>query len=320
MANLNVAVFGPTGYGKDIGKKGTSTDITFYNLKKGDDTATLIEPTRYPERLAPLFYAASMADLAILVVDKLDNLFGERLLMLDCLGVRKGLIVLRNYIMPDQIAPLLAGTVAEGYEMAEDDPNAIRETLLSKARALELPTPEDAGGAVPIDHHFNVKGVGTVILGSVAKGAIRKHDKLKVLPLKEVATLRSIQKHDDDADSAVEGERVGLALKGIESDRLDRGFVLSTDDSLKVVERVEARARLVKYWPSAMKEDMVVHLGHWMQVVPCRIEKVDNGEDWRAPLLTLALEKELIHSPGDRGVLIYLEGGKLRIAGTIDLP
>ena len=57
MGNITVAIIGAQGYGKNIGKKGTITDITFYNIKKGEDTVTLIEPTRYPERLAPLFYA-----------------------------------------------------------------------------------------------------------------------------------------------------------------------------------------------------------------------------------------------------------------------
>ena len=50
MPNLTVAVLAPNGYARDLGKKGTSTDITFYNLKKGHDTITFLEPTRYPDR------------------------------------------------------------------------------------------------------------------------------------------------------------------------------------------------------------------------------------------------------------------------------
>lgn len=56
MPNLNVAVIGPEGYAKDLGKKGTVSDITFYNLKKDDITVTIIEPTRYPEKLSSLFF------------------------------------------------------------------------------------------------------------------------------------------------------------------------------------------------------------------------------------------------------------------------
>ena len=46
MPNLNIAVLGPHGYANNIGKPGTESDITFINLKKGDNTVTIIEPTR----------------------------------------------------------------------------------------------------------------------------------------------------------------------------------------------------------------------------------------------------------------------------------
>ena len=48
MGNLTVAVLGSLGYAGNLGKKGTSTDITFYNLKKDEDTITFIEPTQVP--------------------------------------------------------------------------------------------------------------------------------------------------------------------------------------------------------------------------------------------------------------------------------
>ena len=67
MSNLNVAILGAPDYGKELGKKGTVSDLTFYNLKKGENTVTLIEPSRYPERIAPLFYAISMSQKILLV-------------------------------------------------------------------------------------------------------------------------------------------------------------------------------------------------------------------------------------------------------------
>ncbi len=72
MGNLTVAVLGKQGYSSALGKKGTSTDIILYNMKKGENTVTLMEPTRFPDRLAPLFYACSLAKKAIVVVDELN--------------------------------------------------------------------------------------------------------------------------------------------------------------------------------------------------------------------------------------------------------
>jgi len=322
MANLNVAVLGPQGYAKEIGKKGTSTDITFYNLKRGDSTVTIIEPTRYPERLAPLFFAASLARKAILVVDQIDATFGESVIMLQALGIKEGYIILRNYLDPGRIAPIAKGTVLEGYEEIDDDPIALRERLLFEADRLAEgpPSPNEKGGAIPVDHFFNVRGIGTVILGTMAEGVIRKHDTLKVLPGERTAQVRSIQKHDDDFDWARSGDRAGIALKNIDAEELDRGDVLASDESLKSDSTLSARAELIRYWPAPLKEGMVLHLGHWMQFIPARVTSVEAGEDWRKPLIGIELDKPLVYRPGDRAVICQLEGSKLRIAGTLELP
>jgi selenocysteine-specific translation elongation factor len=230
MGNLTVAVLGSTGYAGNLGKKGTSTDITFYNLKKGEDTITFIEPSRYPERLAPLYYAVSLAKKAVIAVDEVNATLGECLVMLQCAGIESGYFVLRNYVSKEKILPLIKGTSLEKYEIINDDQIQLREQLL--AEAAKVPTPELAAdqqaiGTVPVDHAFNVKGVGVVVLGVVANGFIQKHANLKVLPAGKTAQVRSIQKHDEEYDLSGEGDRVGLALKNIAVEDLDRGAVLT---------------------------------------------------------------------------------------------
>lgn len=318
MANLNVAILGSLDYAKDLGKKGTASDLTFYNLKKGEDTVTIIEPTRYPERIAPLFYAVSMAKLAILIVDQITPAFGECVIMLDCAGIKNGFAILRNYLSRDQIAPLIKGTVVEGYKFVEDDKNAMRERLLDEAAKMVAPC-DSKTGTMPVDHFFNVRGIGTVVLGSVAEGTLRKHDEMRVLPGDKIAQVRSIQKHDADFDCAGVGDRTGIALKGVEIDDLDRGTILTNDTSIKSISSLSAKAEIVKYWPSPLKEGMVLHIGHWMQFVPARVEGAKAEGDWHRPELTLKLDKTLVYKPGARAVLTYPEGGKLRVLGTIEL-
>ena len=320
MSNLTVAILAPPDYAKDLGKKGTTSDITFYNLKKGEATVTFIEPTRYPEKLSSLFYAVSMADHVILVVDEINATFGECVLMLQCAGKAHGYLILKNYLSPDQIAPLIKGTVLEHYEVLEEDMLGIREKMLGIAmkQTAHQKVHEGSGkGVVPVDAHFNVKGVGVVVLGSVAQGIIKKHDTLKLLPTTKSAQIRSIQKHDEDADTAVNGDRVGLALKNIESEDLDRGFVLTNDPAVQFATTVTGKAQLVKYWPAPLKEGMVLYAGHWMQFLPIRLEKTVVEGDWRMPTLTLTMEKDLVYTPGARIVLHYLEGGKLRVVGSM---
>lgn len=322
MSNLTVAVLAPPGYADPLGKKGTTSDITFYNLKKGDATVTFIEPTRYPEKLSSLFYTVSLADRVILVVQEINAAFGETVLMLQCAGRDKGYLIFNNYLSMDQIAPLVKDTVIEHYEVIEEDMIGLRENLLATAAKMTAHSKEKEGGGngvIPVDHHFNVKGVGVVVLGCVAHGTIRKHDTLKVLPTTKTAQVRSIQKHDDDAESAVTGDRVGLALKNIEAEDLDRGYVLTNDPALVSSGTITGRAQLVRYWPAPLKEGMVLYVGHWMQFLPTRIEKIVAEGDWRMPTLTITLDKPLVYRKGSKAVLHYLEGGKLRIVGTIGI-
>lgn len=319
MGNINVVVAGSRGFAESLGKRGTVTDMTFFELKKGNDSVTLIEPSKYPEKLSSLFYSVAMSEYAMLVVERIDSSLGETIVMIDSLGVDKGWMVLKNYIQEEQLRPLLTGTCLEAYEYVEDDTIGTREMLLDLACGTKKEAGAGTCGSCPIDSHFNVKGVGTVVLGSVIDGYFKKHDKMKVLPTNKDVILKSIQKHDVDAEDGIRGDHVGLALRGVESEDLDRGYVVSTDTSLRLTRSIKNRATLVKFWSAPIKEGMVMHLGHWMQMVPCRVLSSTDDGDFRTPSLEMELESDIIHKPGDKAIMMYLEGGKLRIVGSIVL-
>jgi len=322
MGNLTVAVLGSAGYAGNLGKKGTSTDITFYNLKKDEATITFIEPSRYPERLAPLFYAVSLATKAVIAVDEINATLGECLVMLQVVGIQSGYFVLRNYISKEKILQLIKDTSLENFEIINDDPIQLREQLLTEATKLknpELAPGQQPFGIVPVDHAFNVKGIGAVVLGVVASGFIQKHATLNVIPAGKTTQVRSIQKHDEEADLSGEGDRVGLALKGIDIENLDRGTILTNDPTVKTSSTINGAVQLIKYWPSPLKQGMVIHIGHWTQFLAAKIETVTDETDFRKTTITLTLDKPLAYRTGDKAILMYLEGTKLRIAGSITL-
>jgi selenocysteine-specific translation elongation factor len=198
----------------------------------------------------------------------------------------------------------------------EDDPNLLREKLLIDA--AEKPREmKDTPGVVSVDHHFNVKGIGTVVLGGVESGTINKHDMLKVLPTEKTAQVRSVQRHDTDCDDATEGDRVGLALKNITSEELDRGYVLTNSPSVKISDSFSDKLKIVKYWQTPIIAGMVIHLGHWMQFVSGKIESVSG--DPKNPDIVISVEKEIVYLPDDNAVVFHLDAGKLRVVGTVTL-
>jgi selenocysteine-specific translation elongation factor len=313
---MNVAVLAPSGYSEGMGKKGTSTDITFYNLKRGKTTVTFIEPTKYPERFSSLFYALSSARKALLVPSEFNSQFGEEVVALDSMGLKEGCLVMGESSPKEKILAAVKGTIVEGYDVIKDDRNALRERLLAEADGANSGSGCGNGGTVVVDHAFNVKGVGAVALGFVASGLLRVHDDLKSLPANKHAQVRSIQKHDDDFDCASEGERVGLALKNLDITDLERGTVLTGNGTLQVADSWEGEAQLAKYWTAPLKEGMVVHLGHWMQFVPARITSIESNGDQKRPRLSIKAEKPLVYPSGGKAIISYLEAGKLRVVGT----
>ncbi|WP_254059178.1 EF-Tu/IF-2/RF-3 family GTPase, partial [Methanogenium sp. MK-MG] len=198
-------------------------------------------------------------------------------------------------------------------------PIELRERFLSMAAGITYPVPTPETGFVMIDHAFNVKGIGTVVLGSVEKGTIHQHDTVTVLPGEMTCQIRSIQKHDEDAKEAYQTDRVGLALKNIPAEDLERGMVLTTDSSIQVTSDISGRAKLVRFWPEPLREGLVVHIGLWTQFVNGKITAVENDPDWHTCSVVIELDKDIAYLPGEKAVIHYLDGGKLRIAGSVIL-
>ncbi len=322
MSNLNTAVLGVPGYAKEVGKLGTETDITLYDIKRKDVSVSLLEPTRYPAKLAVLFYTLSMSQCVVLVVEDIDATLGEMILAVDAFGIDDGMIVLTNYVIEEQIEPLIEGTVLEQYPVVEDDPTAVRTALLSRARARPKtktrtrtkipPRSPRSTGSVPIDHAFHVHGVGPVVLGNVVSGSVHRHDELVLYPLDKTVTVRSIQKHDDDHKSAMTNDRVGLALKSVTVDDLVRGYVLSSEP-LRTVTDLHLFCEPNRFWKRPIAAGDVLHIGHWMQFSPARVLKAARTD--RGYLLRLTLNQPFVLDEAPALLVTHLDAGKLRVAG-----
>jgi selenocysteine-specific translation elongation factor len=301
MGSITVGVVGSKDYAKNIGKKGTSSDITLYNMKSGDNVVTAIEPSSYPEKLSSLFYATSMSDFVVFAVSALDADFAESLMMIDALDKREGFFVTEDR---ERVAGFVRGTSAEGFTLMPNDPISLREALLGMAeRQSEV---KESGGAVVIDHFFKVKGVGTVVLGIVSSGCIKKHDELTLYPSKKRVQIRSIQKQDVDYDSACLGDRVGLALRGVEPDEIERGYVLSSGD-ISCVSEISAELEKNRFY----KRDLggTVHVGCGMQFLPAQVRNFEGNR--------VSLEFERPLALYGRAILCDLNAPKPRVIGKL---
>jgi selenocysteine-specific translation elongation factor len=312
MPALTLGVLGNLDYAKELGKKSTESDVLLMSFKEGDVTVSMVVPFRHPEKVQPLCYAVNAADAILIVIKEMNRELGESILAAAAAGHTRGLIVLQNYIQPEQVAPLLKNTSLAGIPVTTDDKHSsVREHLAKLATA-----PRDGPVRIPIDHHFNVKGIGTVVLGFVQQGVCAKHAKLRAYPSAKSAQVRSIQVHDVDVAEAHTGDHVGLALKDIENDDLDRGFVLAPEGSLLVAESgtsVTLKCTVTPFFKAGIKTDGVYHLAHGWQVVQGRAKsELGPGKEGA---VTFELSKPLAYAAGDRVVLVNLDNPSQRIVG-----
>ncbi len=315
MPGVTACLLGDLDARREVGKVGTQSDIHLHDYKDNGRDVTTIVPARFPDQLKCLSYAVNGADAAVLVVSKLDAQVGEQILAADAAGIEHGIIVLQNYIQPEQLKPLLKGTTLEGWEMqTEADWPAVRAHI---AAAPE--TQRDGDVVVPIDHHFDVKGVGAVILGVVKQGVLKKGETLYAWPDKVICPVRSIQCHDVDVAEAVTGDRVGLALRNTKADQLDRGMLLAPADAdlkaLKTGDDVEFQLRRSAFSKQALNDGAVVHLGVGMQFVPVRLMG-DVPAAGSEGTVRGKLEKGLVVAPGDLGVLWHVDNAPQRVVGA----
>jgi selenocysteine-specific translation elongation factor len=235
MKNLTVGIFHDEELGQELGKKGTESDIAMFNRKTDECIFTFMHPVE--NKLSAKSQIMSNIDFAIISFEEMTPEVGETILMLDSFEISEGIIVTPQYADLSQIKTIINDTTLESFVVLERDIVKIFEILngiIPKRDTLSKTQ-------VVIDHSFSVKGVGEVMLGVVKKGVVKKHDKLKLLPIDKDIVVRSIQMQDKDFDEAEAGSRVGLAIKGATAEEMNRGYIICDPESVKTGAKMQKR-------------------------------------------------------------------------------
>ncbi len=301
MKSINYTLLGDESIAKIFGKKGTATDITIYDKKESGFVKTWTVPTGFPEKIQPLFQAINMGEYVIFYVTKLDKFTGEQIVALDTLKKTVGLLCHSYDVDKDKLLQMIKGTAVENYKLVETD------ELKKEADALE-PVTKDGITKIVIDHCFEVKGVGTVILGKVIQGKVKAYDSLKLLPKGEDVLIKSIQMHDDPVDEAISPARVGLSVKGIVPDDVQRGDMLCAPDGALVSQEIVLDYLQNKFFKSELAENQMFLANIGLQIRPAKIISLKP--------LKLSLGKPAVLDKDDICVILKPESQSIRIVGS----
>lgn len=317
MNAVNIGLFGNSAelLGKvasALGKKGTQSDITLYDTKSPNLIVTAVLPHSYPEKLQSLFFTINLCDIPILVADKVDPVLGEVIVALDEAGFEKGFLLTSAQYITEQLKPLLKGTKLEKYTVFENADDSVINEL--RIKAFETVVERKSGKThVIVDHSFNVKGVGTVVLGVVYGGQIKVYDKLRVVPGKKETTIKSIQKHDDNFQTAEPGDRVGLCLKDVTVEDVSRGTILS--NSAIETKKAEIKLSVSRFYKLPIKTGQTLYLSAGMQYLPFKVE-VGDVESGETNIIVADFEKSIAFVPGQKVFVLNPNMKTLRIAGS----
>ncbi len=300
MQSVNFVVLGEQSIAGGFGKKGTSTDLTLYDKKESGVIRTWVAPSGFPEKIQPLFQAINLAEYAILYVDSLDRFAGEQIVALDVLAKRGGILCHSYEVDPDKLHSMIRGTVIEGYKKTQT------EHIKKEIDGFESASVPGKTRIV-IDHCFDVKGAGTVVLGKVASGTIRQYDELTLMPSGLPATVKSIQMHDNPVDEAASPARVGLSLKGVRPDEISRGDVLC-EEAATVSSTIELDFEKSPFYRGGFAQNQMCLVSIGLQVKAARFDSVD-------PVI-LALDKPAVCDSSDIAVILKPESDTIRILGS----
>jgi elongation factor Tu len=171
----------------------------------------------------------------VVYMNKCDMVDDPELLDLVELEIRE---LLKKYEFPGDDIPVIRGSAKQAMDGAGKDGKA-NESIMKLMEAVDsyIPTPQravDKPFLMPVEDVFSISGRGTVGTGRVERGKVKVGDKVEIIGLREtretvVTGVEMFRKLLDDAQA---GDNVGLLLRGIDKEALERGMVLAWPKSI----------------------------------------------------------------------------------------
>jgi elongation factor Tu len=187
----------------------------------------------------------------VVYLNKVDMMDDPELLELVELELRE---LLTKQGFPGDKTPIVRGSAKQALDSASTDPNApeyasIREIL----RVIDeyIPEPKrdtDKPFMMSIEDVFSIKGRGTVVTGRIDRGIVKIGDPVEIIGLRETTSsvVTGVEMFHKQLDEGMAGDNVGLLLRGIERDDVERGQVLAKPKSITPHKKFLAEVYVLK--------------------------------------------------------------------------
>jgi elongation factor Tu len=171
----------------------------------------------------------------VVFMNKCDMVDDPELLDLVELEVRE---LLKKYEFPGDDIPVIRGSAKVAMDAGGKDAKA-NESILKLMEAVDsyIPTPErmtDKPLLVAVEDVFSISGRGTVATGRMERGKVKVGDKVELVGLRETrdSVVTGVEMFRKSMDEAIAGDNVGLLLRGIEKEDVERGMCIVAPKSV----------------------------------------------------------------------------------------
>jgi elongation factor Tu len=178
----------------------------------------------------------------VVYLNKCDMVDDEELLELVELEVRE---LLDKYEFPGDDTPIIRGSALKSLE--GDTGPLGEESVLALASALDsyIPEPEraiDGAFLMPVEDVFSISGRGTVATGRIERGIVKVGEEVEIVGVKETlkTTCTGVEMFRKLLDEGVAGDNVGVLLRGVKREDIERGQVLAKPKSITPHTKFEA--------------------------------------------------------------------------------
>lgn len=293
---------------KEERERGITVDIGFAQLTlPNGQRASIIDVPGHEALVKNMIAGATGIDVVLLVVASDEGFMPqtqEHLDILGLLGVKRGIIVMTKCdavgadwadMVEADILDHVEGTFLQDAPVVRVSAVTGEGIDLLKQRIADLveqvrPRNEDRACRLPVDRAFTIKGFGTVVTGTLVDGTVSVGDEVEVYPQRKLTRIRSLQNHNEAAESMSAGMRVAANLQGVERKEVSRGCIVAKPGTLRQADRLLTHVVVSGDSPFDVRNSSRVHFYTGTEELMCRVRLLDAdallpGEDGFAQLV-----------------------------------
>ena len=181
----------------------------------------------------------------VVFLNKIDMVDDPELVDLVEVEVRE---LLSKYQYPGDKVPVIKGSALKAVEGDEEAGKQIME--LMKAVDEFIPTPvreTDKPFLMSVEDVFSIKGRGTVVTGRIERGVVKVNEEIEIVGLRDTrkSVVTGVEMFRKMLDEGQAGDNVGILLRGIEKEDVERGMVLAKPGSITPHTEFEAEVYIL---------------------------------------------------------------------------